>query len=197
VDRTITTMQRSEALIITVILFQTNQVLQSTPLCQEMRLIHDYDDNQFKRSLHHISRTALSAVTRYIGIKTVYAANIWIVFPVILFMDALTPGFMMQAKQANDVNESLQIMFIPRRYSFVLVRYCARLLKQNFKYGNRARQSSFTIPLDHMTRQSPFFDGFVTSFPKRTHILWVPVWMTLTMVGVWSLVRCRTSECNP
>jgi len=189
--------ERSEALMIAIFLFQTNQALQSTPLCQEMRLIHDYDDNQFKRSLHHISRTALSAVTGHIGIKTVYAANIWIIFPVILFMDALTLGFMMQATQANDVNESLQIMFIPRRYSFALVRYCARLLQQNFKYGNRARQSGFTIPLDHMTRQSPFSDGFVTLFPKWTHILWVPVWMTLTMVGVWSLVRCKASDCNP
>lgn len=162
-----------------------------------MRLIHDYDGTLGKRSLHHISRKALSAVTQHIGIKTAYVSNLWIVFPVILLMDALTPGFMMQAKQANDVNESLQILFIPRRYSFALVRYCSRLLQLNFKYRKYTRQSGFSIPLDDIPSHSTFTDGYVTSFPKRAHIMWVPVWMTLITAGVWSLVRCRRIECNP
>jgi hypothetical protein len=179
-------MHRLEAQLIAVFCFQTNQALQSTPLCQEMRLDHDYDDTLVKRSLHHISWKAFSKITGHIDIRVVCVANFWTV----LVMKALTPGAIMQAKQVDDANESWQILFIPRRYRFALVRYCSRLLAQNFKHGKRARHGGFTMPLGHLATHLILILYSRTSFTTRILRLLEHVCMALTIVGVWYLVRC-------
>jgi hypothetical protein len=115
-------MQRSKALIITVFLFQKNQALQSTPLCQEMQLNHDYDDTLVKRSLHHSS-----AVTGQIGVILLYTGIFCTTYIVPLFKSAPTPGDKVLANQVNDANESMEIVFMPRHYRLSLVRYCSRL----------------------------------------------------------------------
>jgi hypothetical protein len=113
-------MRRSKALIITVFLFQKNQALQSTPLCQEMQLNHDYDDTSVKRSLHHSS-----AITGQISLILLYTGIFCTTYIVPLFKSA--PGDKMLAKQVNDANESMEIVFIPRHYRLSLIRYCSRL----------------------------------------------------------------------